>query len=310
MLTESFKDKRKSIELPNLPASIEVPSFHSWFVKNIAPCMGKHMVKNFRQRNGFSCDFSTNQSESLTAKLIAKTNYRANELELLLRIVKDVYDTQEEEENRQVFIGEGDFEMSDFFRNFSKGESYYLLTTEQRKSLENSFYKTSIRDSQNQLEKKDSCFSIPGVDNSRSDNIIHKADSIIDNDGVVPFTAQLGSYHVFNLQGGRPHFVEECKDGGFVCDNRDKRYGCIGFNASGVCSHTVAVAKYSGKFNAYMQYLDKRRGGKSSRNLTNIAQYGIKAGAGKKSGSQRNRKRKPEVLETVTSIQQTVQLRS
>ena len=52
-----------------------------------------------------------------------------------------------------------------------------------------------------------------------------------------------------------------------------------------------------------MQYLDKRLGGKSSRNLTNIAQYGIKAGAGKKSGSQRNRKRKPEVLETVTSIQ-------
>ena len=149
MLTESFKDKRKSIELPNLPASIEVPSFHSWFVKNIAPYMGKHMVTNFRQRNGFSCYFSTNQSESLNAKLITKTNYRANELELFLRIVKDVYDTQEEE-NRQAFIGEGDFEMSDFFRNFSKGESYYLLTTEQRKSLENSFYKTSISDSQNQ----------------------------------------------------------------------------------------------------------------------------------------------------------------
>ena len=104
--------------------------------------------------------------------------------------------------------------------------------------------------------------------------------------------------------------MEECKDGEFVCDNRDKQYGCIGFNGSGVCFHTVVVAKYSGKFDAYMQYLDKRRGGKSSRNLTNIAQYGIKAGAGKKSGFQRNRKRKPEVLETVTSIQQTVQLRS
>ena len=153
------------------------------------------------------------------------------------------------------------------------------------------------------LRKKDSCFSIPGIHNSHSDNIIHKADSIIDNDGVVPFIAQLGSYHVFNLQGGQPHFVEECKDGGFVCDNRDKRCGCIGSNGSGVCSHTVAVAKYSGKFNAYMQCLDKRLGGKSSGNLTNIAQYGIKAGAGKKSGSQRNRKRKPEVLETVTSIQ-------
>ena len=35
-------------------------------------------------------------------------------LELFLRIVKDVYDTQEEE-NRQAFVGAGDFEMSDFF---------------------------------------------------------------------------------------------------------------------------------------------------------------------------------------------------
>ena len=84
----------------------------------------------------------------------------------------------------------------------------------------------------------------------------------------------------------RPHFVAECKDGRFVCDNSNKRYGCIGFNGSGVCSRTVAVAKYSGKFNAYMQYLDKRLIGKSSRNLTNIAHYAIKSGAGKKSGSQ------------------------
>ena len=206
VLTEFIKDKWNSIELANLYASIEESSFHSWFVKNIARYIGKYMVTNNRGRNGLSCDFSTNESESLNAKLRRETNYRANELELFLRIVKDVYDTQEEE-NRQAFIGEGDFEMSDFFRNFSKGESYYLLTTEQRKSLETSFYKTSISDSQNQ-QPKDSCFSISGIDNSRSDNIIHKADSIIDNDVVVLFTAQLGSYHVINLQGGRSHFVE------------------------------------------------------------------------------------------------------
>ena len=53
-----------------------------------------------------------------------------------------------------------------------------------------------------------------------------------------------------------------------------------------------------------LQYLDKRLSGKSFRNLTNIAQYGIKSGTGIKSGSQRNRKRKPVILETVTSIQQ------
>ena len=106
-----------------------------------------------------------------------------------------------------------------------------------------------------ELEKS---FSIPGISNSHSDNIIHMADSIIDNDDIVPFTAQLGSYHANNLQGRRSHFVEECKDGGFVWDHRDKRYDCIGFNGRGVCSHTVAVVKYSGKFNAYMHYLDEK----------------------------------------------------
>ena len=86
------------------------------------------MVTNIRERNGLSCDFSTNQSASLNAKRRRKTNYRANELELFLRIFKNVYDAQEEE-NRQACTGEGDFEMPDFFRNFSKGETYYLLTT-------------------------------------------------------------------------------------------------------------------------------------------------------------------------------------
>ena len=63
--------------------------------------------------------------------------------------------------------------------------------------------------------------------------------------------------------------MAECKNWGFVCDNRGKRYGCIGLNGSGICSHTVAVAKYPGKFNGFS--------GKSSRILTNIAQYGIKS---------------------------------
>ena len=71
------------------------------------------MVTNIRDRNGLSCDFSTNPSESLNAKLRITTNYRANELELFLRIAKDVYHNQEQ--NREAFIGEGDSEMSDFF---------------------------------------------------------------------------------------------------------------------------------------------------------------------------------------------------
>ena len=76
--------------------------------------MWKRLVKNIKERNGLSCDFSTNQSENLNAKLRRKTNYRASEAGLFLRIVKDLYDTKEEEKNRQAFIGEDHYEMSFF----------------------------------------------------------------------------------------------------------------------------------------------------------------------------------------------------
>ena len=78
------------------------------------------MITNIWERNDLSWDSSNNQSESFSAKRLRNTNYCGNNLELLLRMVKDVYNT-EEEEKRQAFIGEGEFEMSDFFRNYSKG---------------------------------------------------------------------------------------------------------------------------------------------------------------------------------------------
>ena len=120
----------------------------------------------------------------------------------------------------------------------------------------------------------------------------------------VPFTAQLVSYHVINSQGGQPHFVVECKNWGFVCDNRDERYGCISFSDSGICSHTVSVAKCPGKFNGYMHILIKDLVVNPLEFWPILYNVESKPGAGKEGGSQRNRKRKSEVLETVTSIQQ------
>ena len=81
------------------------------------------MVTNIRERNDLSCDVSKNQSESLNAKLRRKTNYRANKLEVF-------YHTQEEG-NRQAFIGEGDFEVSDFFSRFTTLLNYYHRATEE-----------------------------------------------------------------------------------------------------------------------------------------------------------------------------------
>ena len=69
VLTESIKDKWSSIELSNLPEIIEDPSFHSRFMKNVAPYMGKHMVTNIRERNGLSWNFLTNQSGRINAKI-------------------------------------------------------------------------------------------------------------------------------------------------------------------------------------------------------------------------------------------------
>ena len=68
----------------------------------------------------------------LTFLMCLQNNYHASEAGLFLRIVKDLYDNnnKEEEENRQAFIGEDHYEISNFFQNFSKWESYYLLIIE------------------------------------------------------------------------------------------------------------------------------------------------------------------------------------
>eukprot|EP00111_Clytia_hemisphaerica_P017048 TCONS_00050521-protein len=65
---ESIKNKWDDIELPHVPKNLS-PKFHEWFTKNVVPYMRSHMLTNIRQRNGISEDFSTNQSESLNAKI-------------------------------------------------------------------------------------------------------------------------------------------------------------------------------------------------------------------------------------------------
>ncbi|XP_066921304.1 uncharacterized protein [Clytia hemisphaerica] len=68
---ESIKNKWDDIELPHVPKN-QSPKFHEWFTKNVVPYMRSHMLTNIRQRNGISEDFSTNQSESLNAKIAGK----------------------------------------------------------------------------------------------------------------------------------------------------------------------------------------------------------------------------------------------
>ena len=216
-----------------------------------------------------------------------------------MKLICDFYDEQEEE-NRCAFIGQGDFILSDLFSSFKKGDSYYSMPEMERNKMEKRFYNTSVNQAQQNICSQKQ-FIIPGLDDhNHSDNISQKADHILAQSGVVPF-AQSGSYHVLNSDGGRPHYVREKSNGEFVCDDKNLRFGCVGFNRSGVCSHTIAVAKFIEKLDLFVSALKKKNSGSSS-NLTNISKYGINDGAGEKSGSFRKRKR-DIVTEAITTVQ-------
>lgn len=285
---------------------IAMPRFHKWFVDNIAGYMKSTMIENVRARNGIDGSFTTNQSESLNAELRRKVNYQPNELPDFLELMRQFYKSQESE-NQSAFVGEGDFLVSDLFPKFQAGESYYNMSIAERTAFEKRFYNSSPADSQ-----KESLFdeiTIPGLDADHSRNIVSKAERILEMDGVVPFSSS-GSFHVINSEGSRPHYVVQNKDGSFTCDNRNLRNGCIGFNASNVCSHTYAAAKFSRKLQSFFNALERKASKASGNNLTNISHYGISEGAGKKAGAVRKRKQTQEIATTSPMlVNQSLKLR-
>eukprot|EP00111_Clytia_hemisphaerica_P021678 TCONS_00063739-protein len=305
-LVESLKDKWDNLEFPFLPRMIAMPRFHKWFVDNIAGYMKSTMIENVRARNGIDGSFTTNQSESLNAELRRKVNYQTNELPDFLELMRQFYKSQESE-NQSAFVGEGDFLISDLFSKFQAGESYYNMSISERTAFEKRFYNSSPADSQ-----KESLFdeiTIPGLDADHSRNIVSKAERILEMDGVVPFSSS-GSFHVINSEGSRPHYVVQNKDGSFTCDNRNLRNGCIGFNASNVCSHTYAAAKFSRKLQSFFKALERKESKASGNNLTNISHYGISEGAGKKAGAVRKRKQTQEIATTSPMlVNQSLKLR-
>ena len=303
-LTESIKSKWESLERPHLPNSAKSCRFQPWFVANISPYMRKSMMNDVRLRNNVKGHFTTNQSESLNSVLRKHTNYKAHQLVDFLNLMKGFYEDQEEEV-RSEFIGEGDFSMSDTFCQFHCGEEYYTMNQEACDSWEKAFYKCTITNIQNSPKISSIVDNnvIPGLDRKHSFNIIQKAKKIISSNGVVPFSED--SFHVTNSDGNRPHFIE-VKGDLFVCDDKDRRFGCISFAGNGVCAHTYAVALYKDSIPTFMAALENKLGSSSSANLTKIAHFGLKEGAGKKSGNVRYRKRKDggEIFTSTTITEQ------
>ena len=300
-LTESIKTKWDSLEKPHLPNNVKAPRFHTWFVANVSLYMRKCMISDIRLRNNIDSNFTTNQSESLNSMLGKHVNFKAHRLDEFLNMMKVFYDDQEEEV-RSAFIGEGDFLLSDRFEQFRCGEDYYTMDQNARNTWEKAFYRSTVSDNQNNQRKVKPAelgTAIPGLDEKHSFNIVRKANGLIASNGVVPFTET--SFHVKNSDGNRPHYVM-LKGDLFMCDNNDKRFGCISYAGNHVCSHTYAAALYTNKVKSFMDALEKKSGTSSSPNLTNIANFGLKEGAGKKSGTKRTRKSRKADTETVTSV--------
>ena len=228
-------------------------------------------------------------------------NFKAHRLDEFLNMMKVFYDDQEEEV-RSAFIGEGDFLLSDRFEQFRCGEDYYTMDQNARNTWEKAFYRSTVSDNQNNQRKVKPAelgTAIPGLDEKHSFNIVRKANGLIASNGVVPFTET--SFHVQNSDGNRPHYVM-LKGDLFMCDNNDKRFGCISYAGNHVCSHTYAAALHTNKVKSFMDALEKKRGTSSSPNLTNIANFGLKEGAGEKSGTKRTRKSRKADTETVSAV--------
>ena len=112
--------------------------------------------------------------------------------------------------------------------------------------------------------------------------IWNKARSLVnDTTLVVPVPGSSStSYHrmVASTTGNTPHLVSTPTKftGQFKCDTQ-----CPMYATYKLCSHTIAVAKISGKLDEFVNWIIKQ---KSVPNLTNLSMIGMPKGAGQKGG--------------------------
>ena len=306
----SLQDTWNEREKEHRGSSCSLPLFHVWFQDRIAPYMRASMLKDVRERNGLMTSFTTNNSESLNAAIKRKAEYKASELPDFLRLMKELYDNQDEVV-RSAFSGDGDYELKDNLKEFDLGDRYYALTTQKRILHEQRFYaKTAdaITEPKAVLKKVyiqgDNIQQIPGLPASHSFNLTTKASKIIENGLIIPsFTT--GCYHVTGSAGEHPHFVKRVAEGDFRCDPDDPRLGCISFKKNKICSHVVAASKVHGEFAALVAKHTCRKNVQP--NITELGNHAIPTGAGEKPGQKRKRAPK-QAVETISKARDVFQL--
>ena len=101
-----------------------------------------------------------------------------------------------------------------------------------------------------------------------------------------------------NPRHKQPYFVECKSSGQIVCET-----GCVSYSATGLCMHTVAVARYTQTVDSLLKYLGKQK--KAAANITQLCNVDMPKHSGKKPQSKRKASQKSstkKIRELVDSV--------
>ena len=282
------------------------PQFHSWFCKYKAEDIIKCALPSVRVRAGVDsqCLFTTNSSESLNRVIKEEVEWKENKLPNLISHLHKLTMRHHSEMEKAV-ISRGEWCLCPQYSALQVEESEWFgpMEDEQKQKHMKKVLSTQVIIQRSSRPNSSSILSVPvesavttlpSISSSTLDGIWKKATLLVQNraDHIlsVPWLSDPKARLVNSPSSPhQPHTVTAKANSTYVCGPT-----CQMYKGYSICSHVVAVAEVNGDLFDFLKAIEKQY----SPNLTAIASAGFSAGAGRKSGVPKRKRKTTTPIES------------
>eukprot|EP00112_Aurelia_sp_Birch-Aquarium-sp1_P022258 Seg621.1 transcript_id=Seg621.1/GoldUCD/mRNA.D3Y31 product="hypothetical protein" protein_id=Seg621.1/GoldUCD/D3Y31 len=247
-------------------------------------------------------EYTNNDVEAANFMIKHNLQFDAKKPHEFINNVKSSIATENSDKERAVF-GKGPYEVAEQFQHYFVGDgSWGRMSHAQRRAKVAKFLSAEMdevneerSDEEKKLEDKPSTITISPeevgintVPHAVLATMFQKANKLLSSpELIVPQPGSTDGSYIVHRHSNKIYCVKPGKGGALVCDR-----SC--FNRStGICEHTLAVAKRKGTFKEFLNCFKR---GKKGASITALALKGGPKNAGKKlSGTKRTNKKKSTI---------------
>lgn len=306
-----LKNRWNNLELSYLPKT-STPQFYTWFCAYKADIIMNTVLPGIRGKAGWSSSdprekFTTNSSEALNHVIKQEVQWKESKLPMLIEHLKAIVDQQESELEKAV-VCRGEWRFTAEYKCLEVNEmAWFTMKADPKQkhmSKVKSFEVANQGDTSSMgVTMENPSLSVPfetvqkllaTISSDTLQCIWTKAKTLLATSGNVlkiPWSDDPRSRLVKSSSSTHPHVVNADHGDMYFCDEH-----CLMYKGYRVCSHVIAAAEDNGHLAVFL----KGSCSKSKPNLAVIANEGLPAGAGRKGGCQKRKRKSAPPIESVS----------